>query len=317
MKAIIIGASGFVGGYLIRAVREDLGCELYVTRRHHALDAEMDVHACELDILDPQAIEALLAQVQPDYIFHLAAQSSIALSWQNPRLTVEVNVKGSLNLLSAIRKLPFQPKVLLVGSGEEYGYIDPRSVPIQETEVLKPGNIYAATKACQTLMGKVYADAYGMQLYMARAFNHMGPGQTANFVVSDFCRQVAEIELGMKEPVLSVGNLEAQRDFTDVRDMVRAYTRIVQFGTPGEIYNVGSGRPVRIRAILDVILSQSKVKIDVQPNPAKFRPSDIPIIAADTTKLYEATGWTPEIPLERTIADVLAYWRAKLRRDVQ
>ena len=314
---MIIGASGFVGSYLVSAVREELGCELYVTRRTHAVDMGEDVQSFELDILDADAVGALLEQVKPDYIFHLAAQSSIGLSWQKPRLTVEINVKGSLNLLNAVRRLDYQPRILLVGSGEEYGYINPENVPITETEVLRPGNIYAATKACQSLMGKVYADAYNMRMFMVRAFNHMGPGQSDKFVVSDFCKQVAQIELGFKSPFISVGNLEAERDFTDVRDMVRAYTSVIQFGVPGKIYNVGSGKAVKIRKILDVILSQSRTKIEVQIDPAKLRPSDIPIIAADTSKLYETTGWKPEIPLEQTVSDVLEYWRSELRRDVK
>lgn len=314
---MIIGASGFVGSYLVSAVREELGCELYVTRRTHAVDMGEDVQSFELDILDADAVGALLEQVRPDYIFHLAAQSSIGLSWQKPRLTVEINVKGSLNLLNAVRRLDYQPRILLVGSGEEYGYINPENVPITETEVLRPGNIYAATKACQSLMGKVYADAYNMRMFMVRAFNHMGPGQSDKFVVSDFCKQVAQIELGFKPPLISVGNLEAERDFTDVRDMVRAYTSVIQFGVPGEIYNVGSGKAIKIRKILDVILSQSRTKIEVQIDPAKLRPSDIPIIAADTSKLYETTGWKPEIPLEQTVSDVLEYWRSELRRDVK
>lgn len=302
---------------MAKAVQEELDCELYVTRRTHAVDMGEDVHSFELDVLDADAVNALLKQVRPDYIFHLAAQSSISLSWQKPRLTVEINVKGSLNLLNAVRRLDYQPRILLVGSGEEYGYINPDNVPITETEVLRPGNIYAATKACQSLIGKVYADAYNMRMFMVRAFNHMGPGQSDKFVVSDFCKQVAQIELGIKPPLIRVGNLNAKRDFTDVRDMVRAYTSIIQFGMPGEIYNVGSGKAVKIKKILDVILLQSKTKIDVQLDPAKLRPSDIPIIAADTSKLYETTGWEPKIPLEQTIDDVLEYWRSELRRAMK
>lgn len=317
MKALIIGASGFVGSYLAKAVQEELGCELYVTRRTHAVDMGEDVQSFELDVLDTGAVNALLERVRPDYIFHLAAQSSIGLSWQKPRLTVEINVKGSLNLLNSVRRLDYQPRILLVGSGEEYGYINPENIPLTEAEVLRPGNIYAATKACQSLIGKVYADAYNMKMFMVRAFNHMGPGQSDKFVVSDFCKQVAQIELGIKPPFIRVGNLDAKRDFTDVRDMVRAYTSVIQFGMPGEIYNVGCGKAIKIRKILDVILLQSQAKIDVQIDPAKLRPSDIPIIAADTSKLYETTGWEPKIPLEQTISDVLEYWRSELRRDMK
>ena len=312
MKAMIIGAAGFVGGYLADAIRQDLLCDVVVTKLPHEKLSRQDLEVRNLDILNPIAIFELLKEERPDYIFHLAAQSSISYSWKNPSLTVDVNVKGSLNVLNAVRQLDYSPKVLVIGSGEEYGHIRPGAVPIAETEFPRPGNIYAATKACQNMMATIYAQAYGLQLVMVRAFNHVGPHQAEIFVVSDFCKQVAMIEKGLQEPVMRVGNLAAKRDFTDVRDVVHAYTRLVQFGVSGETYNVGSGHAIPIQSVLDAIVAQSSVKIAVETDPAKLRPVDVPIIEADTRKIFDATGWKPTIPLEQTIADTLDVWRREL-----
>ena len=172
-----------------------------------------------------------------------------------------------------------------------------------------PGNIYAATKVCQNMIGSIYAKAYDLDLMMVRAFNHIGPGQAPMFVVSDFCKQVAEIEKGLREPVMKVGNLAAQRDFTDVRDVVKAYIKLIEVGVPGETYNVGSGNAKAIQAILDLIISMSSTDIKVQIDPNKLRPVDVPIIEADISKINQLTGWKPEIPLEQTIRETLDYWR--------
>lgn len=317
MKALVIGAAGFVGNYLIDAVRYELLCDVYATKLPHHSAWRRDIQIMDLNILDAEAVYQCLIQVEPDYIFYLAAQSSIARSWANPTQTVEVNVKGSLNLLNAIRKLEIPPKVLLVGSGEEYGAIAPEQVPIRETAFLNPQNIYAASKACQNMMASVYASAYHLPLVMVRAFNHIGPGQSDTFVVSDFCHQVAKIEAGLQEPIISVGNLGSKRDFTDVRDVVRAYIRLIQFGIPGETYNVGRGHAVTIQSILDTIVSKSKADIRIYVDPKRLRPIDVPIIEPDLQKTYGATGWKPEIPLETTIEEMLQYWRALCGREQQ
>ena len=319
MKAMIIGAAGFVGPYLIDAIRHDLLCDVVATKLPHEKiappPAGSPFEQVNLDILNPLAIVELLKSEKPDYIFHLAAQSSVSYSWKNPALTVDVNIKGGLNLLGAIRQLGetgYAPRVLMIGSGEEYGHIKPGCVPVNEENDLDPGNIYAATKVCQNMMAVIYAHAYGLQLVLVRAFNHVGPRQADLFVVSDFCKQVVRIEKGMQEPVMRVGNLSAKRDFTDVRDVVHAYTRLVQFGTVGETYNVGSGHAVPVQDILEEIISQSAADISVETDPARLRPVDVPIIEADTRKVYAATGWKPEIPLGKTISDTLNYWRETL-----
>ena len=229
--------------------------------------------------------------------------------------TAKNPVKGAVNLLEALRELFYKPRVIMVGSGEEYGHIKPGDTPIKEDTLLDPGNIYAATKACQNMLGRIYADAYDLELIMVRAFNHIGPGQLPIFVVSDFCKQVVDIELGKKEPVMYVGNLSAKRDFTDVRDVVRAYAALAESGVKGESYNVGSGHAVEIREILDLIISRSSADIKVETDPAKIRPVDVPIIEADISKIKAATGWEPQIPLEQTIDETLADWRRKESED--
>lgn len=310
-KGLVIGAAGFVGSYLIREMRES-GMEAHATKLPHESLENIDAAVYDLDIMDKDAVTALLFEIRPDYVFHLAAQSSVGLAWKKPGLTVDVNIKGSVNVMDAVRELFYKPRVLLIGSGEEYGHIEPGETPIRETNLLRPGNIYAATKACQNMIGNIYSKAYDMELMMVRAFNHIGPGQASMFVVSDFCRQVAEIELGMREPVMKVGNLAAKRDFTDVRDVVKAYVKLIVLGEAGETYNVGSGRARAIQDILDLIVSKSQVQIRVEIDPNKLRPVDVPIIEADITKINGLTGWKPEIPLEQTIQETLDYWRSEL-----
>ena len=238
---------------------------------------------------------SLLQEEKPDYIFHLAAQSSVAVSWKNPGLTVDVNIKGAVNVLEAVRIMEKPARVLLIGSGEEYGHILPEESPIKETNHVRPGNIYAATKACQNMLGAIYAEAYQMDVMMVRAFNHIGPNQAPIFVVADFCKQVAEMEAGMREPVMQVGNLSAKRDFTDVRDVVRAYGLLVQYGKAGETYNVGSGQAIAIEQILQMIVSKSALDIQIEIDPEKLRPLDVPIIEAKTQILVQMTRWKQEI----------------------
>lgn len=309
MKALIIGAAGFVGGYLIDRLQECGGYSVTVTKMAHEAIQKTDTTVYDLNILEPISVLNLLKNIRPDYIFHLAAQSSVAVSWKNPQLTVDVNIKGTLVLLEAIRQLDYKPRVLLIGSGEEYGRVTAMDIPISETVLLQPGNIYAATKACQNMLGSIYSNAYGMDIMSVRAFNHIGPNQAPLFVVADFCKQVADIEKGFQKPVISVGNLSAKRDFTDVRDVVRAYVRLMESGKAGETYNVGSGHAVAIEEILNMILRMSAEQIEIEVDTKKFRPVDIPIIEADIRKLQECTGWKPEIKLQETLQQTLDYWR--------
>ena len=309
MKALIIGAAGFVGKYLLAHLSETYPWQLYATKLPQE-DIQFD-HATILDlnILEKEDILHTLKEIQPDYIFHLAAQSSVALSWKKPALTVDINIKGCLNLLDAIREADLSPKILLIGSGEEYGHISSENIPVSEGTLPRPGNIYAATKVCQNMIGSIYAQAYHMDVMLVRAFNHIGPEQAPAFVVSDFCKQVAEIEKGNSEPVIRVGNLSAKRDFTDVRDVVRAYGLLIQHGQAGETYNIGSGHAIAIQELLDRILQLSNSNITVETDVNKLRPVDVPIIEADISKLQACISWKPEIPLDKTLLETLNYWR--------
>lgn len=308
-KALIIGAAGFVGGYLAEHLCQTRGMEVYITK----LSAEEFRGNCDrvydLNILDKEEIISLLFEARPDYIFHLAAQSSVGVAWKNPSLTIDINIKGSVNVMDAVRELYYKPRILLIGSGEEYGHIEEGEIPIREENRIRPGNIYAATKACQNMIGNIYAQAYDMEVMMVRAFNHIGPSQSSIFVVSDFCRQVAEIEKGIREPVMYVGNLDARRDFTDVRDVVEAYGLLAEYGKPGETYNVGRGEAISIREILEMIIALSDRDIRIEIDKNKLRPVDVPIIEADISKIHGLTGWKPKIPLKQTIEETLNYWR--------
>lgn len=311
-KALIIGAAGFVGNYLIDHIQQNCIWSIAVTKMAHETIEKPGIDVFDLDILDRDAVVEFLKRIRPDYIFHLAAQSSVASSWKNPDLTLDVNIKGTIHVLDAVRELDYSPKILLIGSGEEYGHVKQEEVPIQEDTVLRPGNIYAATKACQNMLGAIYAKAYQMDIMMVRAFNHVGPNQAPLFVVADFCKQVAEIEKGMREPVIRVGNLSAKRDFSDVRDVVRVYTLLMEHGVSGETYNVGSGKAIAIQEILDMVLQNSTAEIQIEVDPSKLRPVDVPIIEADVSKLEACTGWKREIGLEQTIRETLEYWRGVL-----
>lgn len=316
MKSLIIGGAGFVGAYLIQHLKDKLDHEVAVTKMETETIPTECVEVYDLNILVKEDIVSLFQKVRPDYIFHLAAQSSVSVSWKNPQLTIDVNIKGAVNVLDALRELDFKPRVLLIGSGEEYGHIRPEETPIGEDNNTRPGNIYAATKVCQNLFGKIYADAYQLDVMMVRAFNHVGPNQMPLFVVADFCKQVAEIEAGKKDAVIKVGNLSARRDFTDVRDVVRAYGLLMEKGKAGETYNIGSGHAITIEEILQMIFKYSSAKIAVEVDPQKLRPVDVPVIEADISKVTAETGWKPEISLENTIKETLDYWRQRTHKEM-
>lgn len=305
MKALIIGAAGFVGGYLARHLKDDLGWETVLTKLPaETIDGDYEVH--DLDILCQEDIEKLLQSVKPDVIFHLAAQSSVALSWKKPRLTAAVNIEGCIDLLEAVRCMEnYSPRILLIGSGEEYGHLPEGVSLVSEDTPVAPGNPYAATKAAQNMFGTLYARSYGMDIVMVRAFNHIGKGQLPQFAAADFCLQAAEIKAGIRENVIRTGNLSAKRDFTDVRDVVRAYGLLAVKGKAGETYNVGSGRSIAISDLLSEIITISGCDIRHETDPARMRPSDIPEIRADITKLQRDTGWTPEIPLSQTLSEMI------------
>lgn len=318
MRVLITGVRGFVAGYLAELLLDE-GYEVSGTVR--AIDKCNNekggfwerITLMSADLSNQSVLEAVLQESSPEVIFHLAAQSSVQQSWENKESTFEANVLGTIRLLEAVRKYGNNPKVLLVGSAEEYGLVSPEEVPVEETNPLRPMSPYGASKAAVSMLAAQYFWAYKFPIIYARAFNHIGPRQSLGFVTSDFAKQIAEIELGLKEPTLRVGNLEAYRDFTDVRDVVRAYHLLVQKGRPGEIYNVCSGQAVPIERILWTYLELATVTITVETDPARMRPSDVPILQGDSTKIKVDTGWKPSIPLEKSLKDVLDYWRKEVR----
>lgn len=315
MRALVIGAAGFVGHYLLSHLRDTLGWTVIATKLPGESIHLGGTHVVDLDILNAPAVITCLQEAAPEVIFHLAALSSVHLSWEKPEDTVRVNVIGSLHVLEAMRVLHSKARVLLIGSGEVYGEIREDQLPLQEDSVIRPLTPYAVTKAAQEMMGIAYAKAYGLSVIGVRAFNHVGPGQMETFVVADFSKQIAEIECGKQAPVIRVGNLSARRDFTDVRDVVHAYALLAEKGVSGEIYNVGRGEAISIQRILDMLLSISSVKMKVEQDIEKFRPVDIPVIAADIVKITADTGWQPLRSLDDTLRDILDEWRAKVSKE--
>lgn len=321
-RILITGWTGFVGGYVAAQCRARFPqAELFGLAGHTtpspAQAEALAVHVLTADITQRESVSAAVARSQPDLIFHLAAQSSVATSWQHPLQTLKINAEGTVHLLEALRAEQLTPRVVLVGSGEQYGMIHPEDNPIREECPFRPANPYAVSKATQDLYGYQYFIAYGLPILRVRPFNHFGPRQAPKSVVASFARQIALIESGQAEAVLPVGNLQAQRDFLPVEDVVRAYLAIAEQGRPGEAYNVGSGQARSIRAVLDTLLTFTQVSIEVREDPARMRPVDVPLLEADTSRLRAHTNWKPHIPFELALEQTLEYWRSRVRSGEQ
>src|SRR5712691_1218791 len=313
-RLLITGITGFVGSHLAefalaRGVAVSGSCR-WRSKTENIDHIRDRIELIDCDIRDLSSVQNLLDHSVPDYIVHLAAQSFVAASWQAPAETLSTNIIGQVNLLEALRARRAHARCLIIGSSEEYGLVEQDELPIRETNPLRPLSPYAVSKVTQDLMGYQYFKSYGLALIRTRAFNHDGPRRGDVFVTSNFAKQVAEIEAGRRAPVIHVGNLKTQRDFTDVRDVVRAYWLLLERGVPGEVYNICSGRAWSIQEVLDFLLSESRVRsIAVTEDPARLRPSDVPVLAGDSSKLTAETGWRPEIPFEQTLRDLLEYWR--------
>ncbi len=318
MRALITGISGFAGSYLAEHLLTRPSCELWGVSLGPTenIDGLRDqIHYLPEDLADPSAAERVLTAAQPDLIFHLAAQAFVPVSWQDPWSTMENNIHAEVNLLHLVAQHAIPSRILIIGSNEEYGRVEPDELPITEETPLRPDSPYGVSKIAQDFLALQYFISHNLYTVRLRPFNHIGPRQNDRFVASDFARQIAQIEAGEQEPVIHVGNLEASRDFTDVRDMVRAYLLALERGLPGEVYNVGSGLAHSIRELLDYYLSQTDAPIQVQADPSRSRPSDTPITVCDSTKFRRQTGWEPEIPFEQTLRDTLDYWRARVRGE--
>jgi len=316
VKVLITGAGGFVAPHLVELLHAEApGIEVYGTVRPQTSVARgpgTGITLVEADLNDPASASAVMDEVTPDRIVHLAGQSSVHRSWIEPGGTLRTNVLGLVNLLDAVRARGLHPAVLVVGSAEEYGSVDPSEIPIGEDTPLRPSSPYAVSKVAQAALARLYGPAGGMKIVLTRTFHHTGPGRGEAFAESSFARQIAEIEAGLRPAVLRVGNLDAVRDYTDVRDVVRAYWWLLERGVDGETYNVCSGRGHTIRELLDTLLGLARVLVEIRVDPTRLRPSDVPALVGDPSRLRSATGWEPRIALERTLLDLLESWRQRL-----
>lgn len=312
MRALITGLNGFAGSHLADFLLTQPNVQIFgawLGNRDNIAHLEKRVTFTEGDLTDLRFAEALLIQAQPERIYHLAGQAFPPVSWQYPWTTIETNVRAEVNVLAAAARTKSQARILVIGSMDEYGRVGARDLPVTEETPLRPDSPYAVSKIAQDLLGLQYFLSHKLHTVRVRPSNHIGPRQNEQFVTSNFARQIAEIEAGMCEPVLRVGNLTAQRDFSDVRDTVRAYHLALEHGTAGEVYNIGSERAIPIQQIVKILLAQSRIAIRVEQDPARLRPSDTPIVYCSAAKFRALTGWKPTIPLEQSLRDVLDYWR--------
>ncbi|OQA91056.1 MAG: GDP-6-deoxy-D-mannose reductase [Elusimicrobia bacterium ADurb.Bin231] len=318
MKVLITGITGFVGSHLAEFLLskgvEVHGIERWRSRTENIEDFQEKITLHECDIKDFHSVKNVISKVRPEKIFHLAAQSFVPTSWHAPQETLTTNIIGQLNIFEAVRDLGINPWIQLACSSEEYGMVLENEVPIKETNPLRPLSPYGVSKVAQDLLGYQYHESYKLNIVRTRAFNHEGPRRGDVFVTSNFAKQIAEIEKGIKSAVIYVGNLEARRDYTDVRDIVRAYWLSTEKCVAGEVYNICSGRDWRIGDMLDYLIGLSKTRVEVKQDPARMRPSDVQILLGDNTKFSKQTGWKPEIPFEKTLEDLLNYWRKKLSK---
>jgi len=318
MNVLITGITGFAGSHLAEYILAEhpgvkvSGLVRWRSRMDNVKGILDKIELHEADLKDIVSLKKALAAIRPDKVFHLAAQSFVPTSWKLPVETFAINALGQINLFEALIDLKLNPKFQIAGSSEEYGKVYEHEVPMKETNYLRPLSPYAVSKVAQDLLGYQYHQSYGLKTVRTRGFNHTGPRRGDVFVTSNFAKQVAEIEKGLKPPVIHVGNLEAKRDFTDVRDMVRAYWLATEKCEDGDVYNIGSGTTYVMQDMLDMLLGMSTVKVKVEVDPARLRPSDVPILLADASKFVAATGWKPRIPFETTLRDLLNYWRERV-----
>lgn len=340
MRVLITGVTGMVGSHLAEQLLARTDVELFGTCRVRSrMDNLADLaragklhqierapgsvtgafaarsgclNLVEANLTDPHAVGLAIAGVQPDRIFHLAAQSFVPTSWQEPAETLRTNMIGQVNLFEALRSEGLDAFVHVAGSSEEYGLVYPHEVPISEENPLRPQSPYAVSKVGQELLALQYYRSYGLRSVVTRAFNHTGPRRGEVFVTSNLSKQIAEMERGLRPPVLSLGDTTVRRDWSDVRDVTRGYWLAVERGQPGEVYNIGSGKARSVAELVELLRSLTAVKIEVRQDPARLRPSDVPLLQANDAKFRTATGWTHQIPFEQTIRDLLDYWRARV-----
>jgi GDP-4-dehydro-6-deoxy-D-mannose reductase len=308
-RVFITGATGFVGRHLSRLLRDR---QVYISGTCFPdKPGPEDKEICRVDLRSGAELSAALERARPDWIFHLAAQSNVRRSWENRQETLETNVLGTSNLYEAVRRSSPAARLLFISSSDVYGVLSPGEKSFREDDPVQAVNPYAYSKIAGELLSRFYVQVEKLDIVMARSFPHTGPGQAPDFVFSDWARQVARIEKGPAEPVIRTGNLAVRRDYSDVRDVVRAYVLLMEKGRTGEVYNICSGRTVSLGEALETLLSLSKPRVEIRQDPSKLRKTDIPFLGGDCAKLRGETGWTAEIPLEQTLRDLLEDWRAR------
>ena len=314
-RVLITGVTGFVGSHLADFLNAESGIEVWGTKRRRSdlsnLHSPVKLVDCELT--DPCSMQLAVHLAQPDYIFHLAAQSFVPESHGAPQHTMTVNILGTLHLLITVLNHSPKTRVLVAGSSEEYGLVHPIDCPIKEYQPFRPMSPYGVSKVAMELLALQFHLSYGLHIVTTRAFNHTGPRRGEQFVTSTFAKQVAEIEAGVREPIVRVGTLDAKRDWTDVRDMVRAYWLAIHDCKPGEPYNICSGKAHRIKDVLYLLRKEASIEFKTEPDEARMRPSDVPLLQGSAAKFKKATGWAPTIPFTETMKDLLGYWREKVR----
>lgn len=319
MRVLITGITGFAGGHLAQ-ILVARGDEVFGVARHTHLKLEhlsQQATLLSADLRDPVAVANLLNEINPEAIYHLAGQASVSTAWADPWATLENNIRPQLNILQTMAQQKSKARLLVVTSNQVYGHVPGDQLPVNEDTPLRPDNPYGVSKVAQDMLGLQYFLSHGLDILRVRAFNHIGPRQSPSFVAASFAKQIAQIEAGLIEPTIRVGNLAVQRDFTDVRDVTRAYALLVDLGDSGDVYNVGTGKAASIQYLLDVLLSYSAVQIKIEQDPSRVRPSDVPIIYADNRKLRTKTGWQPTFKFEESLRSVLDYWREAVKKGDQ
>jgi len=318
-KALITGITGFAGSHLAEYLvsRDDysvIGTYLNERNLKNIAAIQDRIRLFHCDLMDHQAVQQVVQDNKPDSVFHLAALPSPANSYKDPARYLQNNIVSELNVLEAIRQADIpQTRVLIVSSSEVYGRVMPEDLPIDEETPFRPINPYGVSKITQDFLGLQYYLAYDLDIIRVRPFGHIGPRLSPDFASSAFAKKIAEIEKKQREPILTVGNLEYKRDLTDVRDMVKGYVLLLEKGKKGDVYNLGSGKSsYKTGDLLEILLTFTEEKIQVQEDPALLRPNDIPELLCDNRKMRQLTGWTPEVPIETSLRDLLAYWREKV-----
>ena len=316
MQALITGISGFVGSHLAEYLLAHTDWQVAGTVYGRLdnithLRERLALYPAELSRLE--VVRFIVEETRPDYIFHLAAQPIPSLSHHDPWFTLENNIRAQLNVLEVVAQTGLACRVLVVGSSEEYGAISPDDLPIDEDTPLRPTSPYAVSKVAQDLLGLQYWLSQRVEAIRVRPFNHIGPRQRHGFVAPDFASQIAEIEAGLRPPVMAVGTLDVARDFSDVRDIVRGYYLALTRGQPGEVYNLGAGRAHTVRDLLDTLVTASSSAIEVVQDTERTRPVDVPCIVANCTRMHRDTGWQAQISFQQSVQDVLDYWREQVR----